>query len=99
MERKKDITEMRQPLISDHNIDVNVKGTFKWLENLPQKGWKRWFLDGLGLLSLKLSHPSLEPTSLGLQLSELPPTSSFISQTAASQSVLDRPRFKLPFNR
>ena len=56
---------------SGRNIDVDSKGTFKWVENLLEKGWKRRFSDGLGLSSFKLSHPSLELTLSGLHLSEL----------------------------
>lgn len=99
VEREKNIAKMRQSHGYLTRILVQIKGTFKWSKNLPKRGWKRWFLDGLGLLSLKLSHPSLELTSSGLQLSELSPTGSFISRMAASQSVLDSPRLKLPFNR
>ena len=98
-EREKYCWNETKPLISDQNIDANVKGTFKWSKNLSKKGWKRRFLDRLGLLSFKLSHASLKLASLGLQLLELPPTGSFISQTTASQSVLNRLRLKLPFNR
>ena len=83
-EREKYCRNETKSLISDQNIDADVKGTFKWSKNLPKKGWKRRFLDGLGLLSFKLSHPSLKLTSSGLQLSKLPPTRSFISWTAAS---------------
>ena len=63
---------------SGRNIDVDSKGTFKWVENLLEKGWKRRFSDRLGLSSFKLSHPSLELTLSGLHLSELPLTDRLI---------------------
>lgn len=63
---------------SGRNIDVDGKGNFKLAENLPDKGWKRRFLYGLGLSGFKLSHPSLEPTLSGLHLSELPLTDRLI---------------------
>lgn len=66
---------------------------------LAQKRVEEMVLDGLGFFSLKLSHTSLKPTSLGLQLSKLQPIGSFISRMSTSQSILDSPRLKIPFNR
>lgn len=38
---------------SDWNIDVDGKGTFKWPETLPGKGWKRRLLVQVGFIEFQ----------------------------------------------
>ena len=60
------------------NIDVDGKGTFKWVEISLKKGLNRRFLDRLGLSCFNFSHSSLELTLLHLHLSEPSSTNKLI---------------------